>query len=59
MLTGLELTCIGLTGSNSGLFTAPSFIVSPVGKGERGGKKEKGRKEKGIEKEWKDGRKKE
>ena len=48
--TGLGLTFMGLTGSNSGLFTAPSFIVSPVGKGERGGKKEKGRKEKGNRK---------
>ena len=34
-LTGLELMCMGLTGSNSGLFRAPGFIVSPVGKGER------------------------
>ena len=48
---------MGLTGSNSGLFSTPGFIVSPVGKGERrGGKKEKGRKEKGIEKDWKEGR---
>ena len=50
---------MGLIASNSGLFRAPGFIVSPVRKGERGGKKEKGRKEKGIEKEWKEGRKKE
>ena len=50
---------MGLTGSNSGLFRAPGFIVPPVGKAERREKKEKGRKEKGIEKEWKDGRKKE
>ena len=28
-----------LTGSNSGLFRAPGFIVSPVGKGERRKKK--------------------
>ena len=27
-LTGLELTFMGLTGSNSGLFRAPGFIVS-------------------------------
>ena len=26
---------MGLTGSNSGLFRVPGFIVSPVGKGER------------------------
>ena len=50
---------MGLTGSNSGLFRAPCFIVSPVGKGERRKKKEKGRKEKRIEKEWKEGRKEE
>ena len=40
-------------GSNSGLFSAPGFIVSPVGKGKRK-KKEKGREEKGIEKERKE-----
>ena len=51
---------MGLTGSNSGLFRAAGFIVSPVGKGERRKeKKEKGRKEKGIVKEWKGGRKEE
>ena len=32
---------MGLTGSNSGLFRALAFIVSPVGKGEK--KKEKGK----------------
>ena len=48
---------MGLRGSNSGVFRAPGFIVSPVGKGERRKeKKEKGRTEKGIEKEWKEGR---
>ena len=48
---------MGLTQSNSGLFRAPGFIVSPVGKIERRGKeKEKGRREKGIEKERKEGR---
>ena len=57
MLTGLELTFLSLSRSNSGLFSAPGFIVSPVGKGERRKIKEKGRKEKGIEKEWKEGRK--
>ena len=35
MLTGLALTFMGLTGSISGLFRAPGFIVSPMGKGER------------------------
>ena len=51
MLTGLELTFMGLTESNSGLFRAPGFIVSPVGKRERRGKKkEKGRREKGNRK---------
>ena len=41
---------MGLTQSNSGLFSAPSFIVSPVGNRERRKKilkKEKGRREKG------------
>ena len=48
---------MGLTWSNSGLFRAPGFIVSPVGKGERRKKKkEKDRMEKGIEKERKEGR---
>ena len=53
---------MGLTGSNSGLFRAPGFIVSSVGK-EKGGwgegrKKKKGRREKGNRK-GKEGRKKE
>ena len=58
MLTGLELTFMGVTWCNSGLFSIPGFIVSPVGKREGGGKKEKkkGRSKKGIEKEWKEGR---
>ena len=55
-LTGLELTFMDLTRSNSGLFRAPGFIVSPVGKGERRKKKGEGKEEKGIEKEWKEGR---
>ena len=58
MLTGLELTFMGVTRSNSGLFSTPGFIVSLVGKGERKKKKEKGRKEKGNRK-GKVGRKKE
>ena len=59
-LTGLELMFMSVTRSNSGLFSAPGCILSPVGKRERGGKKR--RREgggKGIEKEWKEGRKKE
>ena len=69
MLTGLELTFMGVTRSNSSLFSTPGFIVSPVGKRERGrgkkGRREKGNRkgreggEKGIEKEWKEGRKEE
>ena len=58
MLTGLELTFMGLTWSNSGLFSTPGFIVSPVGKRERGKQKEKRRREKGNRK-GKEGRKKE
>ena len=50
MLTGLGLMFMGLTESNSVLWSAPGFIVSPVGKGERKKKKKKGRKEKRIEK---------
>ena len=48
MLTGLELTFMGVTWSNSGLFSTPGFVVSPVGKRERGvgGKKKKRRKKK-------------
>ena len=56
MLTGLELTFMGVTRSNSGLFSTPGLIVSPVGKIERGG--EKGRREKGNRK-GKEGRKRE
>ena len=61
MLTGLELTFMGLTRSNCGLFSTPGFIVSPVGKRERGegGKKgiEKERKEEGIKKDWRQDKK--
>ena len=56
MLTGLELMFMGLTGSNSGLFSTPGFIVSPGGKKRKGG--EKRRREggkKGIERERKEG----
>ena len=54
VLTGLELTFMCVTWSNSDLFSAPVFIVSPVGKGERTGKKRRREGDKkGIEKEWK------
>ena len=59
MLTGLELMFMGVTRSNSGLFSTPGFLVSPVGKRGIGGKnrrREGG--EKGIEKENKEGRRK-
>ena len=49
MLTDLDLTFMGVTGSNSGLFSTPGFLVSPVGKRGMGGKK-KGRREKGNRK---------
>ena len=59
MLTGLELTFMGVSWSNSGLFSTPCFVVSPVGKRERGEeKKKKGRREKGNRK-GKEGRKRE
>ena len=56
MLTGLALTFMDVTRSNSSLFSTPGFVVSPVGKRERG--EEKKRREggkKGIEKERKEG----
>ena len=58
MLTGLELTFMGFTQSNSSLFSTPGFVVSPVGKRERGKKekKKKGRRGNEIEKEMKEGR---
>ena len=50
---------MGVTQSNSGLFTTPGFLVSPVGKRGRGAKKKKkGRREKGNRK-GKEGRRKE
>ena len=57
MLTGLELMYMGVTRSNSGLFSAPGFVVSPVVKRERRGKKRRWEGvKKGIEKERKEGR---
>ena len=47
--------CMRLTRSNSGLFSTPGFIVSPLGKREMaGGTREGGKK--GIEKEKKERR---
>ena len=57
MLTGLDLTFMGITRSNSGLFSTPGFVFSPVGKRERGEenkRREGGKKE--IKNERKDGR---
>ena len=60
MLTGLELTFMGLTPSNSSLFSTPGFVVSPVGKRERGEERNKKKKtrweggKKGMEKERKE-----
>ena len=39
VLTGLELTFMCLTRSNSSLFSTPGFVVAPVGKIERGGER--------------------
>ena len=47
MLTGLELTFMGVTRSNSGLFSTPGFLISPVGKRGMGAKKKKEREKKG------------
>ena len=41
VLTGLELMFMGVTRSNCGLFSTPGFIVSPVGKIEREGEKQR------------------
>ena len=54
MLTGLELTFMGLIRSTSGLFSTPGFLVSPVRKRGMGQKKKEGGK-KGTEKERKEG----
>ena len=61
MLTGLELTFMGVTRSNSDVFSTPGFVVSPVGKRERGEerKKKMGRREKGNRKGGKEGRREE
>ena len=46
VLTGLELTFMCLTRSNSSLFSIPGFVVSPVGKREKGGRKKRKKKKK-------------
>ena len=46
VLTGLELKFMGLTRSNSSLFITPGFVVSPVGKRERGEGRKEGRRNK-------------
>ena len=57
---GLDLMFMVVTRSNFSVFSTAGFIVSPVGKRERGGekKKEEGKSEKGNRK-GKEGRKKE
>ena len=57
MLTGLDLTFMGLTRSKSSLFSTPGFVVSTVGKRERG--EEKKRREGGKKEIEKDERKEE
>ena len=57
MLTGLELMFMGLTRSNSSLFSTPGFVVSPVGKRERGEERKKKRREGGKKKIEKEERK--
>ena len=47
---------MGLTGSNSSLFSTPGFIVSSVGNRERGKKRRREGGKKGMEKERKEGR---
>ena len=50
---------MGVTQSNSGLFSTPGFLVSPVGKrGKGGGKKKKRSREKGNREKGKEGREK-
>ena len=58
MPTGLEVTFMGVTWSNSGLFSTPGFLLSPLGKRGMGAKKKKGRRENGNRK-GKEGRKEE
>ena len=41
LISGLELMFMGLTWSNSGLFSGPGFLVSPVGIRGMGAKKKR------------------
>ena len=59
MLSGLEWTFMSVTRSNSGLFSTPGFVVSPVGKRERGEEKKKEGKEGERNRKGKEGRKRE
>ena len=57
VLTGLQLMFMGVTRSNCCLFSTPGFIVSRVGKRERGEGRKKKRREEGkkeIEQERKE-----
>ena len=49
---------MGVTRSNSGLFSTPSFVVPPVGKRERGEEKKKKRSREKGNRKGKEGRKK-
>ena len=55
VLTGLELTFMCLTRSNSSLFSTPGFVVSPVGKRERG--EERKEKKTKTKQRWEGGKK--
>ena len=57
--TGLELTFMGVTRSNSSLFSTPDFVVSPVGKRERGEEKKRREGGKKGNRKGKEGRKRE
>ena len=59
MLPGLELMFMDVTQSNSGLFSTPGFIVSSVGKRERGGERKNTKKphKKKPKQRWEGGKK--
>ena len=56
VLTGLELTFMCLTRSNSSLFSTPGFVVSPVGKRERGEERKK-KQQQQQQQRWEGGKK--
>ena len=58
MLTGLELTFMVLTGSNSGLLELQVLLSQVREKEKEESKRRREGKKKGTEKEWKEGRKK-